>query len=84
LNYFVYILKCADNTFYTGITNDLENRIIAHNSGKGAKYTCGRTPVVLIYKELCESKSSALKREHEIKKMNRKGKLKLIDTNMKI
>ena len=76
--YFVYILKCADDTLYTGITNDLENRIAAHNSGKGAKYTCGRIPAVLAYKEICNSKSDALKRESEIKKMKRKRKLKLI------
>jgi len=78
LNYIVYILKCADGTLYTGITNDLENRIAAHNSGKGAKYTCGRTPVSLAYKEICDSRSAALKRELEIKKMTRKRKLHLI------
>lgn len=78
LSYFVYILKCADSTLYTGITNDLENRIAAHNSGKGAKYTCSRIPVALAYKELCDNKSVALKRELEIKKMTREEKLKMI------
>lgn len=79
MNYFVYMIKCADNTLYTGITNDLENRIAAHNNGKGAKYTCGRIPVVLVYKEFCDNKSSALKREFEIKKMTRTKKFKLIN-----
>jgi len=78
LSYFVYILKCADGTLYTGITNDPDGRIAAHNSGKGAKYTSARLPVVLAYKEPCDSKSSALRREIEIKKMTREGKLKLI------
>ena len=78
MKYFVYILKCADDTLYTGITNDLENRIESHNSGKGAKYTRGRIPVVLAYKELCGDRASALRREFEIKKLTRAEKLKLI------
>jgi putative endonuclease len=76
--YFVYVLTCADGTLYTGITNNLENRVAAHNSGKGAKYTCGRTPVVLSHKEIFISKSAAMQREHEIKKMTREKKLQLI------
>ena len=81
MNYFVYILKCADDTLYTGITNDLEKRLAAHNSGKGAKYTSGRFPVTLVYKEVCEDKSAASKREKAIQKMTREKKLKLISKN---
>ena len=78
MNYSVYILKCADGTLYTGITNDLENRLAAHNSGKAAKYTSGRAPVTLVYSEACGSRSAASQREYEIKKMTRAGKLRLI------
>lgn len=76
--YFVYILKCADNTLYTGITNDIEKRIKIHNDGTGAKYTRGRTPVKLMYSEIAASKSEALGREIEIKKLSRPEKLRLI------
>lgn len=79
MNY-VYILKCKDNTFYTGWTTDLENRIKVHNQGKGAKYTRGRIPCKLIYHEEFDNKSDALKREIEIKKLNRENKLKLIES----
>lgn len=75
---YVYILKCADGTLYTGWTNDLEKRIETHNSGNGAKYTRSRLPVELVYHEEFESKSDALKREHEIKKLSREQKLELI------
>ena len=75
---YVYILKCADGTLYTGWTNDLEKRIVTHNSGNGAKYTRSRLPVELVYHEEFESKSDALKREHEIKKLSREQKLELI------
>lgn len=78
MNY-TYILECADKTFYTGYTNNLENRIKVHNSGLGAKYTRGRIPVKLLYYEEFESKSEALKREYAIKKMTRKEKEKLIN-----
>ncbi len=76
---FVYILLCGDNTLYTGWTNDLEGRICAHNAGTGAKYTRTRRPVKLVYCERFDSKSEALKREIEIKKLNRKKKLALIE-----
>lgn len=76
--YFVYILRCADGTLYTGWTNDLDARIKVHNEGKGAKYTRSRLPVTLCYYEELASKSEALKREAEIKKLSRKEKLKLI------
>jgi putative endonuclease len=72
-----YLLQCADNTLYCGITNDLTKRLAAHNSGEGAKYTRGRTPVKLFYSEPCADKSSALKRELEIKSLSRAGKLAL-------
>ncbi len=78
--YFVYILKCADHTLYTGYTNNIEDRIQTHNSGKGAKYTRGRLPVKLQYYEEFEDKGQALKREHEIKKLSRAEKVKLIKT----
>ena len=79
MSWFVYILECNDNSLYTGITNGLEKRIIAHNSGKGAKYTKARLPVKLIYKESYKTKSDSLKREFEIKKLKRTEKLKLIN-----
>lgn len=74
----VYILECGDGTFYTGITNDLEKRFQAHSSGKGAKYTRGRGPLVLRYQESCTDHSMALRRENAIKKLSRKEKLALI------
>jgi putative endonuclease len=77
--YWVYILRCSDNTLYTGITNNLEQRIEAHNSGAGAKYTRSRGPVELIYRESCEDKSVALRREIAIKKLSKKAKLRLIE-----
>ena len=76
--YYVYMLKCADGGLYTGYTNDLQKRVGVHNSGRGAKYTKSRLPVRLVYSEEHESKSSALKREAEIKKLTRAQKEKLI------
>lgn len=75
--WYVYILRCADQTLYTGITNRLQQRLRAHNAGKGAKYTKGRRPVHLLYWETCTDKSAALKREAAIKKMRRAEKLLL-------
>ena len=76
----VYILLCADGTLYTGVTNDLEGRLKAHNSSKtGARYTRSRRPVVLVYKERKRNKSYALKREAEIKSWQREKKEKLVD-----
>ncbi|MDD2906966.1 MAG: GIY-YIG nuclease family protein [Sulfurimonas sp.] len=70
--YFVYILRCADATLYTGITKDLHRRVHEHNSSlKGAKYTRARRPVTLVYSETCEDKSKALQREYKIKKLSR-------------
>jgi putative endonuclease len=72
-----YLLQCSDQTLYCGITNDLDKRLAAHNAGEGAKYTRGRTPVNLLYREPCADKSAALKREMEIKALSRAGKLAL-------
>lgn len=78
--YYLYILNCADNTLYTGISTDLKRRVEEHNSSvKGAKYTRVRKPVVLVYSEEHADRSSASKREYEIKKkMSREEKLQLI------
>lgn len=73
----MYILVCSDETLYTGITNDLEKRIEKHNSGTGAKYTRGRTPVKLLKSFEVPDKSSALKLEYKIKQMSRDEKLNL-------
>lgn len=78
--YYVYIVKCRDNTLYTGITTDLEKRLAKHNQGTGAKYTRGRTPVELVYYEKGYTKSEALKREISIKKLTRIKKEKLINS----
>ena len=77
MNY-TYILKCKDGSLYTGWTNDLEQRVAAHNTGKGAKYTKARRPVELVYFEEFETKDQAMKREYAIKQMARKDKLELV------
>jgi len=74
---YVYILRCADDTLYTGWTTNLEKRVHTHNQKLGAKYTKTRLPVQLVYSQAFESKSEALKREAEIKKLSRKEKLAL-------
>lgn len=76
--YFVYLLQCSDGTLYCGYTDDVEKRVRVHNSGRGAKYTKSRLPVKEVYTETAADKSSALKREAEIKKMPRVKKLELI------
>ena len=80
--YYVYILECCDKSLYTGYTNHLEQRIKAHNEGKGAKYTKGRRPVSLVYFESFQTKSEALKREYAIKQFSRKKKLELIKSSI--
>ena len=72
------MLKCSDGTLYTGWTNDLEKRVEAHTSGKGAKYTKARRPVELAYYEEFETKEQAMKREYAIKQLGRKEKQELI------
>lgn len=76
----VYILSCADDTLYTGVTKGVQRRLLEHNSDnvKGAKYTRVRRPVTLVYEEACDSRSSACKRESAIKKLSRADKLLLI------
>ena len=74
----LYILRCGDGTLYTGITDDLPRRLKAHRSGKGAKYTRGRGPLELVYREDCPDKSAALRREIAVKKLSRQEKLALI------
>jgi putative endonuclease len=82
MGYFVYILECADGTLYTGSTNDLEKRVLAHNTLKtGARYTKARRPVVLKYFEKFETRSEALKREWTLKKLSRKEKLSMTVNN---
>lgn len=77
-DWLVYILECRDGTFYTGITGDIQNRVAAHNEGRGAKYTKGRGPVRLRYSEKAQGRSEALKREMEIKKMSKGEKMRLM------
>jgi len=79
MSYYVYILRCADDTLYTGMTDDIKRRLSLHNSGKGAKYTRGRGPVRLVYQEECIDKSAALRREAQIKRLTRGEKLRLIN-----
>ena len=77
--WYLYILRCKDDSLYTGITTDVDKRLEAHRAGKGAKYTRGRGPLELVYKEECADHSDALKRELEIKRLPREEKLKLIE-----
>ena len=79
MGWYVYILRCADGTLYTGMTDDVEKRLAAHRSGKGAKYTRGRGPLELVHTEELPDRSAALKRECAIKKLSRAEKLKLIE-----
>ena len=77
----VYILKCSDGTLYTGITTDLERRLVEHNDSKlGAKFTKSRRPVKLFYSKECTNRSSASKEEKRIKKLSRAEKMELINS----
>jgi putative endonuclease len=76
--YYFYILRCADNSLYCGMTNDLEKRMEKHNSGKGAKYLRGKLPVKLVYSKKYENRSEALKREAEVKKWSKGKKEELV------
>ena len=78
VSYVLYILKCADGSLYTGITNDLKRRLEIHETGKGSKYVRARRPFQLMYKEVLLDKSTALKREYEVKRLTRKEKLALV------
>ena len=76
--HYVYIVKCKDDSLYTGYAKNVEQRVDKHNKGLGAKYTKVRRPVVLVYQEMYETKSEALKREYQIKQYSRNKKLALI------
>ena len=76
--WYLYILRCGDGTLYTGITTDVEKRLEAHRAGKGAKYTRGRSPLEVVYREECATHSDALKRELEIKRLTRAEKEEMI------
>jgi len=80
-SWFVYIVRCADNSLYTGIAKDVERRIDEHNNDDklGAKYTKARRPVTLVYQEACDSRSVATRREYEIRQLGRKGKEELLN-----
>ncbi len=77
MGWYVYILRCGDDTLYTGITDDVERRLAAHRSGKGAKYTRSRGPLTLVYQEPQPDRAAASRREYEIKHMKREEKLAL-------
>lgn len=76
--WYVYILRCGDGSLYTGITDDVKQRLAVHRAGKGAKYTRGRGPLKLVYQEEQPDKSAALRREYAIKQLPRKKKLDLL------
>lgn len=78
----VYVLACADGTYYTGYTTDVERRVAEHNEGEGARYTRGRTPVELEYVENYDSRSAALQREHEVKTLSHDEKADLVSEGM--
>jgi putative endonuclease len=78
-DHWVYVLECADGTYYTGYTTDLERRISEHDAGDGARYTRGRTPVTLLYSERFASRSAAMAREYEIKQLRRSDKERLFE-----
>jgi len=74
----VYVLRCADNSLYTGVATDIEARVSKHNTGKGAKYTRAKRPVALVYHEMVENRGAALRREAVIKRMPLAAKRRLI------
>jgi predicted GIY-YIG superfamily endonuclease len=76
--HFVYIVRCADGTLYTGYARDPQARAAAHSRGRGARYTAGRGPVTLVYSERCRSLGAALRREYEVKCLSRRAKQALI------
>lgn len=79
-NWNIYILRCRDGSLYTGVTSDLDSRLAAHITGKGAKYTASRCPVKLVYRETAKSKGDALKREIQIKRWPKAKKESLISS----
>jgi putative endonuclease len=76
--HYVYVVECADGSYYTGYTTDVERRVAEHDAGEGAKYTRGRTPVELVHTERYDTRSVAMSREHEIKSLSRRAKERLV------
>ncbi|OGT20939.1 MAG: endonuclease [Gallionellales bacterium RIFOXYB12_FULL_54_9] len=81
MSWVCYLLYCADETLYCGITNDLDKRVAAHNAGTAAKYTRAKGPVRVVYTEVCADRSAASKREMAIKKLTREAKLILVQAS---
>ena len=79
MEWYVYILRCGDGSLYTGMTDNVARRLAAHRAGKGAKYTRGRGPLELVYRECVPDRASALRREAQIKRLSRTEKLALIE-----
>ena len=80
MSWFLYVVQCSDGSLYTGVTTDIERRIREHNGSKrGAKYTCSRRPVKLVYVKDCRDRSEALREEYRFKSLSRKEKLKIIE-----
>jgi putative endonuclease len=78
VTHYVYVLRCGDDTLYTGYTTDVERRLAEHRAGDGAKYTCGRDPLALVHVERHDSRSAAMSREYEIKRLPRARKERLL------
>lgn len=78
MTWWVYLLRCGDQTLYCGVAKDVDARLAQHREGKGARYTKGRGPLEVVYREACESQSDALRREIHIKRLGREDKLRLI------
>ena len=76
--HYVYVVECADGSFYTGYTTDVDRRVAEHDAGEGAKYTRGRTPVRLVHAESFDSKSAAMSREYAVKQLSRAQKERLV------
>jgi len=79
--HWVYVVECVDGSFYTGYTTDVERRVREHDRGEGAKYTRGRTPVELVHAETFDSKSTAMSREYEVKRLTRAEKDRLVESD---
>lgn len=77
--WFVYMVRCADGSLYTGATNDLARRVAAHNAGKGARYTRSRRPVTLVWSRRAKDRGSALSREARLKRLSREEKLAFVE-----
>lgn len=80
--YFVYILLCSDNSFYTGYSDNVEERFLQHKMGRGAKYTKSHKPLKIVYTEKFKTKSEALKREIEIKSWHRQKKIRVLSLKL--